>query len=148
MTGLPDVLPSAFVDVVSEVVISGEVIVFVDVVISAEVVIAAEVDTSGMLVDGSVLVGNSRLDVPAKEIISAMARDMEMNMKNRAGQLMGEESMELSPVVLGVPLQSNQVWDGSPGTLKRVERDRGQGYLLCSPLLWCPLLLWCFYQTA
>lgn len=72
MTGLPGVSSSVLIAVSSEVLVNAEVIILVDVVISGEVilsgeeVISAEVDIAGMLVK---YIG---LDVPAKEVISAM----------------------------------------------------------------------------
>lgn len=95
-----EVISSAKVDGSAEVVSSGEVIS------SAEVDISGEVDTSTVLVGSPVLVMLVRcggLDVPVKEVISVMAMDAGMDMKNGAGQLTGEENMELCPVILGLP---------------------------------------------
>lgn len=150
MIELPAVVSSAVIAFVSEVLSNGEVI-FEDAVVSGEVISSGEVDISAVLVGSPVLVMLVRcggLDVPAKEVISAMAVDMGMVMESRAGQLTGEESMKLCSVILGVSLQCNQVWEESPGTLKRTVSDSGQGYLLCSPLLRCPISLWCSCQVC
>lgn len=142
MAGLPDVLPSAVtgdVSILMDVVISSEGDVTDEVVVSAVVVISGEVDISGVLVGSAVLVGSNGLVVPDKEIISGMAMDMGMDMKSRAGQLMGEDSMSCHSGSL--PAEQSGL-EGSQGALKRTVSDGGRGYLLCSPLLWCPIPLW------
>lgn len=105
MTGLPGVLSSTLIVIFSGVSNNGKLIILVDVVVSGEVDNSAGVDVSGMaldiivdisgvsldgivlvisaevgitdgLVGGGALVGYVGLDVPAKEVISAMAMDM------------------------------------------------------------------------
>lgn len=151
MTRLPAVVSSVVMAFVSEGVSNGEVIGSAELDSSGEVVSSSEVDSSAVLVGSPVLVMLVRcggLDVPVKEVISVMAMDAGRDMKSRAGQLTGEENMELCSVILGVSLQCNQVWEENPGTLKRTVSDSGQGYLLCSPLLCCPISLWCSYQAV